>query len=390
MSTVPDTAGGAKAPASTAAGDRPASQLVELRLRGVSRAYGSYTALHPLDLTIRGGEFVALLGPSGCGKTTALNCLAGLLPLTSGEIELDGKRVDTVPPEKRGFGMVFQNYALFPHLTVRANVAFGLKMRGVAKAEADRRVDEVLRLVRLAEQGRKHPGQLSGGQQQRVAIARAIVMEPPLVLMDEPLSNLDAALRLEMRSEIRRIHQEFGLTTVYVTHDQEEALSLADRLVVLDAGRVSQIGTPAELYEHPADPHVAAFMGYRNLLTLDVVSAQGSQALVRRGGLRLTGTVVGDAQVREGEAVTVAVRPEDVRIAGQGDQPVAEATAEVVEYHGRVLHVEAVTREGDRIHLRARGEVRPGDAFTVAVDADRALVFPPRGGTGAPGTEVPR
>lgn len=395
MSTVPDMTDGARTPA--AAASPAGSQLGELRLRGVSRAYGSYTALHPLDLTIRGGEFVALLGPSGCGKTTALNCLAGLLPLTAGEIVLDGRRVDTVPPEKRGFGMVFQNYALFPHLTVRGNVAFGLKMRGVGKAETTRRVDEVLRLVRLTEQAHKHPGQLSGGQQQRVAIARAIVMEPPLVLMDEPLSNLDAALRLEMRSEIRRIHQEFGLTTVYVTHDQEEALSLADRLVVLEAGRVSQIGTPAELYEHPADPHVAAFMGYRNLLALDVVSVRGSRAVVQRRGLRLTGTLVGGGPVAEGREATVAIRPEDVRVAGPGEQPIAEAVAQIVEYHGRALHVEAVTGDGDRIHLRADGGIRPGDALAVTVDADRALLFPSPGTgpgpdpAGAPGAaEVSR
>jgi putative spermidine/putrescine transport system ATP-binding protein len=372
-----------------AGGNRSDSQLGELRIHSLSRAYGAHTALYPLDLTIKGGEFVALLGPSGCGKTTALNCLAGLLPLTSGEISLDGKRVDTMPPEKRGFGMVFQNYALFPHLTVRANVAFGLKMRGVTKTEIKRRVEEVLRLVQLTEQAHKHPGQLSGGQQQRVAIARAIVMEPALVLMDEPLSNLDAALRLEMRSEIRRIHQQFGLTTIYVTHDQEEALSLADRLVVLHAGRVTQIGAPAELYEHPADPHVAAFMGYRNMLTLDVVSAQGRQATAQRPGVRLAGTVVGDAQLAKGQAVTVAIRPEDLRIAEESEQPIAEAVAEIVEYHGRVLHVEAFTREGDRIHLKARGEIRPGDILAIAVDADRALFFPAPGETGGTGEEVP-
>ncbi|HEU5333671.1 MAG TPA: ABC transporter ATP-binding protein, partial [Actinocrinis sp.] len=217
----------------------PATRFGELRLNGISRAYGAHVALHPLDLTVRGGEFIALLGPSGCGKTTALNSIAGLLPLTAGSIEMDGRRIDTLPPEKRGFGMVFQNYALFPHLTVRANVAFGLKMRKLPKHEIAQRVNAVLGLVRLTEHAHKHPGQLSGGQQQRVAIARAIVLEPPLVLMDEPLSNLDAALRLDMRAEIRRIHQEFGLTTLYVTHDQEEALSLADRLVVLDSGHVA-------------------------------------------------------------------------------------------------------------------------------------------------------
>ncbi|MEY9849401.1 putative spermidine/putrescine transport system ATP-binding protein [Streptacidiphilus sp. BW17] len=373
------------APAPALPEPRVASQLGELRLSGVSRAYGAHTALQPLDLTIRGGEFVALLGPSGCGKTTALNCLAGLLPLTTGEITLDGRRIDTLPPERRGFGMVFQNYALFPHLTVRANVAFGLKMRGVGKAETTRRVDEVLRLVRLTEQAHKHPGQLSGGQQQRVAIARAIVMEPPLVLMDEPLSNLDAALRLEMRSEIRRIHQEFGLTTIYVTHDQEEALSLADRLVVLRAGRVSQIGTPAELYEHPADPHVAAFMGYRNLLELELAATDPAGTFAAGRGLRLRGTVVGSERPLAGRAVTVAIRPEDLRVAENGEQSIAEAVAEIVEYHGRVLHVEAVTRGGDRIHLKASGPVRPGDALALAVDADRALIFP-RPAEADPGT----
>jgi putative spermidine/putrescine transport system ATP-binding protein len=275
--------------------------------------------------------------------------------------------------------MVFQNYALFPHLTVRANVAFGLRMHRVGKAETTRRVDEVLRLVQLTEHARKHPGQLSGGQQQRVAIARAIVLEPPLVLMDEPLSNLDAALRLEMRGEIRRIHQEFGLTTIYVTHDQEEALSLADRLVVLRAGRVGQIGTPAELYEHPADPEVAAFMGYRNLFTLDVTTADARGAVAEGRGWRLRGTVVagaaGGARPAAGERVTVAVRPEDLRIAGGGEQPVVSAVAEVVEYHGRTLHVEAVTRDGDRVRLETGHQVRPGDRLDLAVDPDRALLF---------------
>ena len=360
----------------TGAAVRPGSQLGELQLRGISRAYGAHTALHPLDLTIRGGEFVALLGPSGCGKTTALNSLAGLLPLTAGEIVLDGRRIDTLPPERRGFGMVFQNYALFPHLTVRANVAFGLKMRGVGKSETVRRVDAVLALVHLTEQAHKHPGQLSGGQQQRVAIARAIVMEPPLVLMDEPLSNLDAALRLEMRSEIRRIHQEFGLTTLYVTHDQEEALSLADRLVVLHEGRVSQIGTPADLYEHPANTHVAAFMGYRNLLPLTVTRADAQGAAASGRGLTVRGSVVGAEKLTPGQSVVVAVRPEDLRIAEADEQALGEAVAEVVEYHGRVLHVEAVTREGDRIHLKSSGQVRPGDVLSVAVDAERALFFP--------------
>src|SRR5665213_1018588 len=208
----------------------------ELRLDGMSRNFGTVNALKAVTLTVRRGEFIALLGPSGCGKSTALNCLAGLLTLSSGSIWLDKTRIDRMAPEERGFGMVFQNYALFPHMTVRKNIGFGLKMRSVAAAEIARRVEEALRLVRLADQADKLPGQLSGGQQQRVAIARAIVIEPPLVLMDEPLSNLDAKLRLEMRQEIRRIHSQLGSATIYVTHDQEEALSLADRIVVMREG----------------------------------------------------------------------------------------------------------------------------------------------------------
>ena len=218
------------------------SKFDEVRLDHVSRDFGTLNALRDVSLTIKRGEFIALLGPSGCGKSTTLNCIAGLLPVTGGSIWLDKSRVDTLRPEERGFGMVFQNYALFPHLNVRQNIGFGLKMRGTPRAEMERKVDEALALVRLQGQEHKLPGQLSGGQQQRVAIARAIVIEPPLVLMDEPLSNLDAKLRLEMRAEIRRIHNELGATTIYVTHDQDEALSLADRIVVLRDGVIRQVG----------------------------------------------------------------------------------------------------------------------------------------------------
>jgi putative spermidine/putrescine transport system ATP-binding protein len=216
----------------------------ELRLDRMSRDFGQVRALRDVTLTVKRGEFVALLGPSGCGKSTALNCIAGLLAVTGGAIWLDDQRLDAMGPEDRGFGMVFQNYALFPHMTVRRNIGFGLATQRRPRGEIARRVEEAIALVRLGGQGEKLPGQLSGGQQQRVAIARAIVVEPPLVLMDEPLSNLDAKLRLEMRAEIRRIHAMLGSSTIYVTHDQEEALSLADRIVVLIDGQMRQVGTP--------------------------------------------------------------------------------------------------------------------------------------------------
>jgi putative spermidine/putrescine transport system ATP-binding protein len=352
----------------------------ELRLDGVGRSFGGQDALQGLDLTIRAGEFIALLGPSGCGKSTALNCLAGLLPLTAGSIWQDDKRVDTLPPERRGFGMVFQNYALFPHMTVRNNVAFGLQMRRLPKAEVTRRTDEAIRLVQLEEHAGKLPGQLSGGQQQRVAIARAVVLEPSLVLMDEPLSNLDAKLRLEMRTEIRRLHQSLGLTTVYVTHDQEEALSMADRLVVLRKGRVQQVGTPEELHTRPRNWHVADFMGFRNLLPATVAEVRDDHVVVTVGGLRLAATPM--VSLSSGDEVVVGVRPEDLTVVsgGTGTSTYAagstiEAVVEVVEYQGREVAVEARTPQGVRLHLRTAERVAPGDTVTLAVAPGALLAF---------------
>jgi putative spermidine/putrescine transport system ATP-binding protein len=347
-------------------------RFAELRLDGVGRRFGANEALAGLDLTISAGEFVALLGPSGCGKSTALNCLAGLLPLTTGSIWADQTRIDTVPPERRGFGMVFQNYALFPHLSARRNIAFGLRMRRLPKEEIRRRTRDAIRLVQLDEHADKLPAQLSGGQQQRVAIARAIVLEPALVLMDEPLSNLDAKLRLEMRTEIRRLHQSLGLTTVYVTHDQEEALSLADRLVVLRAGRVQQVGTPEELHTRPVNWHVADFMGYRNLLPGRVVSVSGKRAEVECGGLRLAGAAVGP--LHAGDKVVVGVRPDDLAV-GAGPNSLA-AVVEVVEYRGGDVAVEARTADGTQLHLRTTERLAPGDAITLSSDPERLLVFP--------------
>ncbi len=276
----------------TTAGPAPATksaQFTSLSLRGVTRAHGKNPpALTDFDLELRRGDFVALLGPSGCGKSTALACLAGLQPLTRGSIWRDGSRIDTQPAEKRGFGMVFQNYALFPHLSVQKNVEFGLAMRRVPRKERLERALAALRTVRLEEHAGKLPSQLSGGQQQRVAIARALAIEPEVVLMDEPLSNLEAALRIELRTEIKRIYQERGLTVLYVTHDQEEALSLATRLVVLRKGRLEQTGTPQEVYTNPASAYVAGFMGYRNLFPARLAGSRPD----RQVDVRAFGTVV--------------------------------------------------------------------------------------------------
>ncbi len=360
-----------------------ANRFQSLELQGVGRRFGGVDALVDLNLTVRAGEFIALLGPSGCGKSTALNCLAGLLPLTHGQILIDGERVDTVAAENRDFGMVFQNYALFPHLTVRKNIAFGLQMRDVPKGETKQRVADAIALVKLEQHADKLPGQLSGGQQQRVAIARAVVMEPRLVLMDEPLSNLDAKLRLEMRTEIRRLHQTLGLTTIYVTHDQEEALSMADRLVVLRAGRVQQVGTPEDLHTNPSNWHVADFMGYRNLVDLEVIAIDDGAAargtvLIAEKGFALRGTAVTPLAV--GATVRAAIRPEDLTVVS-ASAPVrggntATATVSVVEYHGREFAVGVTTAGGHLLHVRSDHAPAIGSTVELTADPARVLIYP--------------
>ena len=351
----------------------------ELRLDRVTRRFAgaagsAFNALNDLTLTVRRGEFIALLGPSGCGKSTALNCIAGLLPLSGGTIRLDDERIDTLPPERRGFGMVFQNYALFPHMSVAKNIGFGLRMRGMSQADAGPRVANALRLVQLTGQEHKLPGQLSGGQQQRVAIARAIVIEPPLILMDEPLSNLDAKLRLETRSEIRRIHRELDRATIYVTHDQDEALSLADRIVVMKDGVVQQIGTPEEVYAQPANIHVARFMGYRNVIELPVTSARDGHVTLEGPDMRLTG--VAKMPLAGGRAL-VAIRPEEIAIANEpAASNVVGGRVDNVEYGGRDSLIELVTQGGTRLHLRAAAKVSPGANVFVHVPPERVLVYP--------------
>jgi putative spermidine/putrescine transport system ATP-binding protein len=359
------------------ASDAARTQIGQLELEEVTRSFGETVALDRFSLRISGGEFVALLGPSGSGKSTALNCLAGLLPLTHGRIVLDGKRIDELAPERRGFGMVFQNYAVFPHLTVTDNVAFGLAMRKTPKAARQARVSECLQLVRLEPHADKYPNQLSGGERQRVAIARAIAFEPPVVLMDEPLSNLDAKLRIELRTEIRKLHQRLGLTTVYVTHDQSEALSLADRIVVLNHSRVEQLGTPADVYARPVNAFVAGFMGYRNLLDAEVVSTRDGDGgagtvVVRMGGLELPGTAVGRLT---GSRAAVAVRPEDVTPVPEPGPEAFDVTVDVTEYTGREHAVEATSTDGLTLFFYSDVPRAPGDKLHVAVPPERLLVF---------------
>jgi len=347
----------------------------QLRLEAVTRRYagsGESPALSELTLTIDQGEFVALLGPSGCGKTTALNCVAGLVPLTSGSIYIDDKRVDTLPTEKRGFGMVFQNYALFPHLTVRRNVGFGPKMRREPKDTIDRQVDAALKLVRLTDYADRYPRELSGGQQQRVAIARAVAMEPSVVLMDEPLSNLDSKLRHEMRGELQELHRRLGLTTLYVTHDQEEALSLADRMVVLRDGHTQQVGPPDELFDHPANSFVADFLGYRNLLP--AVVAGDEAGLLRLDGQGFTLFSQTSEKFAPGTEVTVAIRPDDIIVDPAGPTSI-DTVVQSVAYLGKQFEAEAETAGGVRLHLRTDRRLELGQPVTLGVEPSRVMVY---------------
>jgi len=345
-----------------------------LRFR-LTKHFGARNVLDDFALEVRGGELVTFLGPSGCGKSTALNLLAGLLLPTTGEIWLDDERLDSLPPERRGFGMVFQNYALFPHLSVFDNVAFGLSVRRVARGAVGERVRRMLALVKLDGLETRYPTQLSGGQQQRVAIARALVIEPRVLLLDEPLSNLDAKLRLEMRAEIKRLHQELGLTSIYVTHDQAEALSLSDRIVVMREGRVLQVGPPADIHDRPCSVFVADFVGYRNLLPL-TVSGRGADGLLTAegGGLRLRGR----GNLALGSAVLAAIRPEDLSVVDEASGAAgARGTVRLVEYQGREYDVEIPLQSGAVLKACLPSAPKVGSVVDLTVDPSRVVLLPP-------------
>lgn len=279
-----------------------------VRLEQVTKTYGSTTVLHGVDLALDPGELICLLGPSGCGKTTALRCIAGLEPVTGGRVLIGEEEVTDVPVNRRDIGMVFQQYSLFPHLTVARNVEFGLDMRRVAKPERRTRVGEMLEIVGLSHLAERFPHELSGGQQQRVALARALVTRPRALLLDEPLSALDAKVRVRLREQIRAIQTELGMTTVFVTHDQEEALAISDRVAVMEAGRIAQLGTPEELYRRPASPFVADFVGLSNRLDGDLV---GGVVRVHGASLPLIAAPEGFTGVA-GARVTAYIRPEHV------------------------------------------------------------------------------
>ncbi len=301
--------------AASARPDEGASPAVELR--GVTLRYGLFTAVENVSLAIGKGSFVTLLGPSGCGKTTILRSLAGLVTPTSGEIHIAGRQVNDIPIHQRNIGLVFQNYALFPHKTIHDNVAFGLKYRDIAKNDIARKVNRALDIVRLPGVEKKVPSELSGGQQQRIALARAIVIEPDVLLLDEPLSALDANLREEMRTEIKTIQREVGITTIFVTHDQEEALAMSDRIVVMNQGMVEQEGTPEDVYNAPASRFVASFLGQSNLLEGTVKEVKSGEARIALKGAADV-AVSAPESLKAGDKVTIIIRAQKILVGGSG------------------------------------------------------------------------
>ncbi len=353
-----------------------------VRLDGVTKRFGSVVAVADTWLKVRRGEFLTLLGPSGCGKTTLLNLIAGFLEPDTGELFIHEQRVTDTPPHRRSIGMVFQNYALFPHMDVADNVAFGLKMRKTPRDEIRQRVSAALDIVRLGGLGDRRPRQLSGGQQQRVALARALVINPQVLLLDEPLSALDKNLRAEMQVELKQIHQRVGITTVFVTHDQGEALSLSDRIAVMSSGIIQQISPPNEVYRYPANSFVASFIGDINrvpgrVATRDALTVQVEIA----GGRRVSVVADRNAALRDGQDVALFIRPECLSLAGGADENiVAIGTIQAHVYQGTHVDVHLSSPDIGPLHIRApRFDVIErwpiGSVVNVAADLSEALVF---------------
>ena len=331
--------------------------MAGVTISGVTKKFGDFTALHALDLEIREGEFLTLLGPSGCGKTTTLRLIAGFIQPTSGTIYLGDDDVTGVAPQHRRIGMVFQDYALFPHMTVRENIGFGLEERRYDKRRIPERVDELLELIRLPDMGDRYPAEVSGGQRQRIAVARAVAYPPRVLLMDEPLGALDLKLREAMQIEIRRIQQELSITTVYVTHDQIEAMNMSDRIVVMNAGVIEQLGTAKEIYRRPASRFAADFVGQINLLCATVVGEEGDWVLVDAAGVRIRAPR--QDGVRRDAEVSIGIRPElfravDAAASAPAGMNALEGRISGRTFAGNLLHVYVDLDGGKRVVLEAR------------------------------------
>ena len=339
-----------------------------IELRNVTKRYGALVANDDVNLTVVRGELMTLLGPSGCGKTTALRCITGQVTPDQGRVFIDDVDVTDLPTHRRELGMVFQNFALFPHMTVAENVAFPLMIRGTPATESQERVMDTLRLIRMERYGAHYPRQLSGGQQQRVGLARALVYHPKVLLLDEPLSNLDAKLREEMRFEIKDLVSRLSITGLYVTHDQAEALAMSDRVAVMHAGRVVQIGTPVEIYQRPASRFVADFIGLSNFLSGKVVAVQGDSAIIQTGGLRIA--VPACEGVEVGREQLVFIRPNDIELLPPEAEPrdnEFEGTVQKLTYLGDKIDYRITFGAGLELRVQTDGKVRfaAGDAIKV-------------------------
>jgi putative spermidine/putrescine transport system ATP-binding protein len=368
----------------------------KLIMKDVGKSYGDLHVLRDFNLIVDRNEFVTLLGPSGCGKSTALSCISGLLHINDGRIQVDDEIFDDgrhifVSPEKRGFGIIFQNYALFPHMTVFNNIAFSLSVSHRPKDEIKKRVEEAIRMVRLEGQELKFPSQLSGGQQQRVAIARSVVIEPRLLLLDEPLSNLDTKLRIEMRYELKQIHNRLERASIYVTHDQSEALALSDKIVIMKIGKIQQIGTPNAVYLHPANRFVADFMGYKNIWKArisEITESEGQrQILLESNGFKFISRsiIAENIQVdtavinaaKLGEEVLVAIRPDDISF-GAAAVNTLEATVELTEYLGTTNQVSAKLngRTLMQAYVTPSHSISMNDRVSFNIDPHKIVVIP--------------
>jgi multiple sugar transport system ATP-binding protein len=356
--------------------------MANVVLKNVQKAYGDVRVLRDINLEVRDGEFMVFVGPSGCGKSTLLRTIAGLEDITGGELSIAGQVVNDVPPAERGIAMVFQSYALYPHMDLYENMAFGLKLAKMPKAEIDAAVHNAAKILNIEHLLKRKPKDLSGGQRQRVAIGRAIVRKPEVFLFDEPLSNLDAALRVKMRYEFAKLHEDLKTTMIYVTHDQVEAMTLADRIVVLSVGQIEQVGTPLELYEHPCNLFVAGFIGSPKMNFIEgvVVDSSAMHANVRLANGAVIRCEVEAAAAKAGDKVTLGIRPEHFTIGGQ--QNLLETTVTFVESLGSITHAycefpgveEALTTE-----LDGRVRVKNGETLTLSVPSDAGYLFDANG-----------
>jgi multiple sugar transport system ATP-binding protein len=355
--------------------------MADLAMKGVEKSFGNAKVIKGVDLEVRDGEFVVFVGPSGCGKSTLLRLIAGLEDITAGELFIGGIRVNDLPPAKRGIAMVFQSYALYPHMNVYDNMAFGLELAKASRADIDKRVRRAAALLQIDGLLDRRPKDLSGGQRQRVAIGRAIVRDPKVFLFDEPLSNLDAALRVQTRIEIAKLHEDTRATMVYVTHDQVEAMTLADRIVVLQAGRVEQVGAPLDLYHRPANRFVAGFIGspQMNFIDVEAIAVRREGAEVRLPGGQPILVPVAAAGLRAGEPLTLGIRPDHVTVSDPESAQLAGRILLVEELgENHLLHADA---DGLRVTLRAPGEAayRAGEVVGIAIAGDACHLFKPSG-----------